>query len=98
MNHCCATVDRSVGIVSDSREEAPCNCPESPRLARHFHSRLHRLVDTRHHQETPDTHSFGEQFVIVYVMKAPNADRKVAWSRDSTNNGHQHSDCIGNCL
>ena len=64
--------------------EAQCICPECQRmvhqLARHFHSSLHRLVDARHHQETPDTHSLWRQFVIVFVMKASKADRRVAWS------------------
>ena len=89
-HHFCTTVDRSTGTVSDSRMEAQCNCPECQRpvhqLVRHFHSPLHRLVDVRHRQETPDTHSFCVQFVIVLVMKAPKADRVVAWStdRDST--------------
>ena len=69
--------------------KARYNCPESPKLvhqlARHSHSRLHRLVDARHHKETPDTHPLWGKFVIVFVM-APNADRIVACStnRDST--------------
>ena len=32
-NHCCATADKSVGIVNDSRMNAQCNCPGSQRLA-----------------------------------------------------------------
>ena len=89
-NHCCATVDRSVGIVSDSRMNAQCDCPSSQRLAhqltRHSHSRCHCLVDARCHQETPENRSLWEQFVTLLVMKAPNADRTVAWStsHDST--------------
>ena len=89
-NHFCATVDRPIGTVSDSGMKDHSNCPDSPRLvhqqARHPHPRLHRLVDARHHQETPDTHSLWVQFVIVFVMEAPNADRTVAWSSsyDST--------------
>ena len=59
-NHFCATVGRSIGTVPDSGVKVHCS-PESPRLvhqlARHFHSHLHRLVDARHHQEAPDTHS-----------------------------------------
>ena len=41
---------------------------------------------TKCRQETPDTHSLWVQFLIVFVMKAPNADRKVARRtiRDST--------------
>ena len=63
---------------------AQYNCPSSQRLARqltrHSHSRGHCLVDTRCHQETPDNFSLWEQFVIVLVMKGPNADRTVTWS------------------
>ena len=88
--HCCAKVDRSVGIVFDSRMNTQCNCPSSQRLshqmARHSHSRWRCLVDARHHQETPGNHSLWGQFVNVVVMKAPSAVREVAWStnRDST--------------
>ena len=32
-NHCCATADKSVDIVSDLRMNAQCNCPGSQRLA-----------------------------------------------------------------
>ena len=34
----------------------------------------HRLVDARHHQETPDTHSVWGPLVIAFVMQAPKAD------------------------
>ena len=96
-NHLCASVDRSVGTVSDSRMKAHCNCPESPRLVRqltrHFHSRLHRLVDAR----APSGNSRHSVVCHCVCDEGSSADRKVAWStnRDSTqNNGHQHSDCI----
>ena len=77
--HFCVTVDRSIGTVSDSRMKAHYFCPESLRLVT-FTRGLHRLVDPRHHQDTP------REFVIVFVMKSPNADRTVAWStnRDLT--------------
>ena len=89
-NHCCATADKSVGIVTDSRMNAQCNYPGSQRFAhqpaRHSHPRWHCLERARHHQEKPDNRSLWAQFVIVLVMKAPNADRTVAWStsHDST--------------
>ena len=89
-NHCCATANKSVAIVSDSRKNAQCNCPGSQRLAhqltRPSYSRRHCLVDARYHQETPDNHSLWGQFVSVLVMKVRKVDRTVAWStsHDST--------------
>ena len=71
-----------VGIVSDSRMNAHCNCPSSQRLAQQLnrpsHSRSHCLVDARCHQETPDNRSLWGQFVSVLVMKVPNLDRTEA--------------------
>ena len=57
------------------------------RLVRYFHSRSHHLAAARHRQgSSTRTPSLWVQFVIVLVMKAPRAGRRVAWktNRDST--------------
>ena len=58
----------------------------SKRLTVYFPYSQRGKMLTPVHQETQDTPSLWRQFVIVFVMKAPNADRMVVWitNRDLT--------------
>ena len=90
-NHFCATVDRPAGNVSDSRVEAQYHCPECREVGPQVGSLLPLTFTSSGGCTSPSgsstrTPSMWGQFVIVLVMKAPRAGRRVAWNtdRDST--------------
>ena len=86
-NHCCATVDRSVGSTSHSWMNAQCKCPGSQRFAHQMvRSFLFMLTLSVDAPSTSQSFFVGASFVIVLLRKALHSDRKVAWStgHDST--------------
>ena len=73
---------------------AQCNCPGSQRFAHQMaRSFLFMLTLSGGCTSTSQSFSVASSFVIVFVMKAPSADRKVAWStgHDSTQTRATHN-------
>ena len=96
-NYCCATADKSVGIVSDSRMNAQCSCPGFSETCSSADSSFSLTLTLSGRCTLPRKRQTivpcEEQFVSVLVTKAPNVDRTVAWS---TSHGSTQTEATNN--